>query len=172
MGRNACINHPRDKVIEIPEGYRYCKRCRHLVPPEAELPEEIKTVEESAVDGLHGILNKIIDEHNAPDKVELEAELPDSEHERIHDSMQITETPLEAEPEEKEQLQEEPPEETAPVEESEPIAEEVVAELLNAEAEAVKEPLEAIPPDTVEEAKRRVKISRLKAKLAELTKDE
>ena len=48
MTRNACINHPKDKMKEILIGTRYCERCHHLVPPELEITEIVQemTLEE------------------------------------------------------------------------------------------------------------------------------
>ena len=53
MTRNACINHPKDKVIEIPIGAKYCERCRHLVLPEPEL-EIVEIVQEMALEEESG----------------------------------------------------------------------------------------------------------------------
>ena len=85
MPRNACTNHPKRDVIEIPAGTRYCNRCHHLIPPEpkttpaeveveAESPEEIEAVEEVAEEALEEILGEIVEEEEEPDRTELEAE--------------------------------------------------------------------------------------------------
>lgn len=80
MPRNACTNHPKRDVIEIPAGTRYCNRCHHLIPPEpkttpaeveveAESPEEIEAVEEVVEEALE----EILEEEEEPEETELEA---------------------------------------------------------------------------------------------------
>ena len=72
MPRNACRRHPKKDIVEIPKGTRYCKRCHHLIPPEAESPPSFEIVKElaeaSATPEVIGVL---------PIDTNPEAELPE-----------------------------------------------------------------------------------------------
>ena len=127
MTRSPCINHPDKDVIDVPPGSKYCTRCRYLIAPELEIAE---IIEETPVEAEPERKNPIVEELKELEKADPEAK-----------------------PEVKEQL-EESPEETVQEEAEELTEEEVVAELLNAEAEAKVD-------NTAE-------IARLKAQLAEL----
>ncbi len=83
MPRSICWRHPKDKVIEIPIGAKYCERCRHLVLPEPEM-EIVEIVQEMA-------LEEELEPYVAPvDTSIVGTELP---------VIEATETPVEAEPE-------------------------------------------------------------------------
>ncbi len=74
MPRSACSKHPRDKVIEIPIGTRYCERCHHLVAPELEIVaivQEMALEEESkpSVEEMKAEAEKIIEDSNIPEEV-------------------------------------------------------------------------------------------------------
>ena len=95
MPRSACTRHPKDKVIEIPIGAKYCERCNHLVLPEPEMEivaivqeMELEAETEQSVEEMKEEVEKIIEDSNIPEEVKKDIVIEI-----------VKETPVEAEPE-------------------------------------------------------------------------
>lgn len=162
MTRNACLNHPKDKVIEIPAGFKYCERCHHLVPPELEIVEIVQEMEleaetEQSVEEMKEEVEKIIEDSNIPEEVKKDIVIEI-----------VKEEPLEAESGVVVEIPEETPVEAV----KKDMERRALEEAKKAEIEALKEEAAEVITIGIVTDEKRAKIAALRAKLEALEKTE